>query len=118
MGMERLVLLLGMKETKKAPPPGLYLAWVGMAARAWAFPVVHGLRRRGMAVEMEGEGKSLKSQMRRADKLRARLVLIVGDEELRSGKGILRNMDSKEQIEVSLDRIEEELSKRLAPQNR
>ena len=58
---------------------------------------------------MEVEERSLKSQMRRADKLRAFSALIVGDEELKSGKGILRNMDSKEQIEVSLDRIEDEL---------
>lgn len=109
MGMERLVLLLGMKETKKAPRPSLYLLWIGTAARAWVFPVVHRLRRRGITVEMEAEERSLKSQMRRADKLRALSALIVGDEELKSGKGILRNMDSKEQIEVSLDRIEDEL---------
>ena len=66
-----------------------------------------------MAVEMEGQEKSLKSQMRRADKLRARFVFIVGEEELKGGKGILRDMDSKEQCEVRLDRLEEELSKRL-----
>ncbi|MGH7775142.1 MAG: histidine--tRNA ligase [Candidatus Binatia bacterium] len=113
MGMERLVLLLGMKEAIKSPRPGLYLVWVGKEARAWAFPVVHRLRRQGVTVEMEGEEKGLKSQMRRADKLGALLVLIVGEEELKSGKGILRNMDSKEQSEVRLDRIEIELSKRL-----
>jgi len=117
MGMERIVLLLGMKETKRAPRPSLYLAWVGAPAEAWAFPVVHRLRRAGIAVEMEGEERSLKSQMRRADKLGAKLVLIVGEEELRAGKGIIRDMDRKEQFEVSLDRIEEDLSKRLVTAN-
>ena len=114
MGMERLVLLLGLKGAREAARPGLYLVWVGAKARAWAFPVVHRLRRRGFNAEMEGEEKSLKSQMRRADKLRARFVLIVGDEELKSGKGILRDMDSKEQLEVSLDRVEEDLLARKA----
>jgi len=115
IGMERIVLLSGMRETNRAPRPSLYLAWVGAAARAWAFPVVHRLRRAGMAVEMEGEERSLKSQMRRADKLEAKLVLIVGEEELRAGKGIIRDMDRKEQFEVSLDRIEEDLTQRLNP---
>jgi histidyl-tRNA synthetase len=109
MGMERLVLLLGRKETKRLPHPGLYLAWMGTPTRSWAFPVVHRLRQKGITVEMEGEEKSLKSQMRRADKMQARFALIVGDNELKSGKGILRDMDSKEQFEVSLDRIEEAL---------
>ncbi|MBI2352341.1 MAG: histidine--tRNA ligase, partial [Deltaproteobacteria bacterium] len=89
--------------------PAVYLVWVGATARAWAFSATHRLRRAGFSVEIEGETKSLKSQMRRADKISAQLVLIVGDEELSSGKGILRNMDSKEQFEVRLDRIEEEL---------
>jgi histidyl-tRNA synthetase len=109
MGMERLVLLLGMKETKRAPRPSLYLAWVGAAAQAWAFAVVHRLRRAGITVEIEGEGRSLKSQMRRADKLGARFVFIVGETELKDGKGILRNMDNKEQFEVNLGRLEEDL---------
>jgi len=109
IGMERLVLLLGMKEIKKALRPGLYLAWVGAAARAWSFPMAHKLRQKGVSVEVDGEERSLKSQMRRADKLGARFVLIVGEEELKSGRGILRNMDSKEQTEVNLAEIEEEL---------
>ena len=71
MGMERLVLLLGMRETRQAARPALFLVWVGDAGRAWAFNAAHKLRRRGIGVEMDGEKKSLKSQMRRADKLRA-----------------------------------------------
>lgn len=109
MGMERLVLLLEMKETKKASRPNLYLVWVGKEAKEWAFPAIRRLRQRGITIEMEGEEKSLKSQMRRADKLRARFALIVGDEELKNHRAILRNMDSKEQFEIDLDRVEEEI---------
>jgi len=109
IGMERLVLLLGMREVKQAPRPALYMVCVGSGARDWAFPLATRLRRNGMSVEMEGEQKSLKSQMRRADKAGARFVVIVGEEELKSGKAILRDMDSKEQFEVGLERIEQDL---------
>jgi histidyl-tRNA synthetase len=114
IGLERLVLLLGMKEGKSIVRPAIYVAWLGKAAQGWVFPLVRGLRRKGIAVEMDGGEKSLKSLMRRADKMRALLVLIVGDEELRKGKGIIRNMDSKEQYEVDLERIGEYLMERIA----
>ncbi|MGH7768278.1 MAG: histidine--tRNA ligase [Candidatus Binatia bacterium] len=113
LGMERLVLLLGMRETRTAARPTLFLVWIGDAGRSWTFPAAHRLRRRGISVEMEGEKKSLKSQMRRADKLRAQYVLIVGDDELGKGIGQLRNMDTKEQIELKLDDLEDELKKKV-----
>jgi histidyl-tRNA synthetase len=113
LGMERLVLLLGMRETVTAARPGLFLVWVGDGARAWAFSAAHKFRRRGISVEMDGEKKSLKSQMRRADKLRARYVLIIGDEELGKGTAQLRNMDTKEQIELKLEGLEDELKKQI-----
>jgi histidyl-tRNA synthetase len=46
---------------------------------------------------MDYEGRSLKSQMKQADKAGARFVLIIGDAELSSGKGVLRNMLTKEE---------------------
>jgi histidyl-tRNA synthetase len=52
--------------------------------------------------ELDYEGKSLKSQMRRADKLKARYVLILGEDELKRGKAVLRNMETKSQEEISL----------------
>jgi histidyl-tRNA synthetase len=52
--------------------------------------------------------------MRRADKLKAASVLIVGDDELAKGKAVLRNMASKQQEEISLDSVEAELITRKA----
>jgi histidyl-tRNA synthetase len=114
MGVERLTMLLGMQEIAVASGPSCYVAWVGEKARDWAFPLVHRLRQKGLSVEMEGELRSLKSQMRRADKLKAAAVLIVGDDELAKGKAVWRNMASKEQEEVSLDKVEAELIARMA----
>ena len=88
--------------------------WVGERARDWAFPLVHRLRQKGLSVEMEGEIRSLKSQMRRADKFKAAAVLIVGDDELAKGKAVWRDMASKQQEEISLDSVEAELTTRKA----
>jgi histidyl-tRNA synthetase len=112
LGVERLSLLLGMSGPAIPQSPFLYVLWIGAKAREWAFPLVHRLRRKGMIVEMEGEEKSLKSQMRRADKLKAASVLIVGEDELDKRTVILRDMARKLQAEVPLDRIEAELMAR------
>jgi histidyl-tRNA synthetase len=103
-----------MQQTGVTMGPWCYVVWVGDQARDWAFPLVHLLRQKGLAVEMEGEVRSLKSQMRRADKLKAASVLIVGDDELARGKAVWRNMASKQQEEISLDSIEVDLIARKA----
>jgi histidyl-tRNA synthetase len=106
LGVERLTLLLGMAGPAVPPPLALYVVWIGSKAREWAFPLVHCLRQKGLAVEMEGEEKSLKSQMRRADKLKATSVLLVGEDELEKGAVVLRDMAGKHQTEVALDQVE------------
>jgi histidyl-tRNA synthetase len=114
LGVERLTMLLSMQETPAASGPSCYVAWVGEKARDWAFPLVQRLRQQGLSVEMEGDARSLKSQMRRADKLRAAAVLIVGDDELAKGKAVWRDMASKRQEEITLDSIEAEVIARKA----
>jgi histidyl-tRNA synthetase len=114
MGVERLTMLLRLQEGPAARGPDLFVVWVGNSARDWVFPVVHRLRQKGIAVEMEGEVRSLKSQMRRADKFKAASVLIVGDDELANGRAVLRDMATKQQQEIGLERIEAELTARKA----
>ena len=114
MGVERLVMLLKMQESAPNAGPSLYVIWVGEKARDWAFPLVHRLRKNSLSVEMEGAARSLKSQMRRADKFKATAVLIIGDDELAKGKAVLRDMASKRQQEIGLAGIEAELLGRMA----
>jgi histidyl-tRNA synthetase len=114
LGMERLALLLRMTGNDEAVGPSLFIVWIGARARDWAFPMVHRLRRKGVSVEIEGDARSLKSQMRRADKLRADSVLIIGENELEKGTAILRDMKSKRQEEMSLTTIEAEMTARKA----
>ncbi len=114
MGVERLTMLLRMRDSGALRGPSVYVVWIGGKARDWAFPVVHRLRRDGVVVEMEGETRSMKSQMRRADKLGAQAVLIVGDDELQKGRVLLRDMASKQQEEIALAEIVTKLISRKA----
>ena len=112
LGVERLVMLLKMQEQPAPAGPAIYVAWVGAAARDWVFPRVHRLRQNGLRIEMEGESRSLKSQMRRADKLGAGAVLIVGDDEIAKGAAAFRDMASKRQEEIPLSELETVLTAR------
>jgi histidyl-tRNA synthetase len=114
LGVERLVLLLRAQPSPEVAGIGLFVVWLGARGRDWAFPLAHQLRQKGLSVELEGEARSLKSQMRRADKLKARSVLIVGDDELDKSKVILRDMANKHQEEIGLANVEMELLARTA----
>ena len=104
MGMERLALLLSQQNADACPEPStdLFVAALGEEAAVRAFPLVHLLRRKGLQVAMDLEGKSLKSQMKQADRAKARFALILGEEELAKGDAVLRDMSSKEQQQVPL----------------
>ena len=101
IGMERLISLLPEgKEFVKYPD--LFIATLGEAPFKEAYRIVNQLHLEGIRAELDYEGKSLKSQMRRADKLKARYTLILGEEELKRGKGVLRNMGTKSQEEIPM----------------
>jgi histidyl-tRNA synthetase len=114
LGVERLTMLLNMQDRPLPGGPSVYMVWVGEKARDWAFPVVHRLRQKGLPVEMEGEGRSLKSQMRRADKFKAGSVVIIGDDELNKGAVLLRDMASKQQQEIKLGELEAVLTRKAS----
>lgn len=108
IGLERLVLMLG--EQSIAPPrPELFIATLGEAATKTGFAILTRLQRQGVLAEMEYTGKSLKAQLRRADKLKTRRVLILGEDELARGVVQLRYMDTSFQEEVALDELEPRL---------
>jgi histidyl-tRNA synthetase len=81
----------------------LFIAGLGQAASQLSFSMVHSLRKKGVKVVMDLDGRGLKSQMKQADKAAARYVLMIGDEELARNMGKLRNMATQEQREIPLD---------------
>jgi histidyl-tRNA synthetase len=90
VGLERVALLLASQEFETFPD--LFIATMGGGERDVAFSLMNGLLKSGVRVEMDYEGKSLKSQMRRADKLKARYSVVIGENEVASGRASFKRM--------------------------
>lgn len=113
VGVDRIIALLeesGQPETKQ---PDLFIAALGEAAEMRCFNWATELRKVGFWVEMDYGGKGLKSQMKKAGRFGVKKVLIVGEEELSSGKGVLRDMETKEQEEIDLNHVLKTIKKAL-----
>ena len=104
IGVERLISLLP-KDKEFIQYPHLFIAALGEESYREAYRLINQLHLEGIRAELDYEGKSLKSQMRRADKLKAQYVLILGEEELRRGKAALRNMEDKSQEELPIGNL-------------
>lgn len=104
MGMERIVLLLQQQEGFSVKNQGadLFIAGIGDEGVAEGYRLAHQLRSAGLSVIMDFEGRSLKSQMKQANKAGARYAFIIGEDELKKGCGILRDMKNKDigQVEI------------------
>lgn len=101
MGVERIALLLESERFSRVPD--LFVVALGSQAQEAAFGIMCSLQQGGLAVEIDYDGKSMKSQMRRADKLACRFTLIIGESELSSGNAPLKEMATGNQLTVSLD---------------
>jgi histidyl-tRNA synthetase len=104
-GVERLTLLTG--ETVAAPRP-VAMVPAGNTAEAAALDLTQELRRAGVTVDL-GYSGNMKKRMKRAGNLGARFAVMLGDDELARGVATIRDMDSGEQSEVSLDKIADHL---------
>ncbi len=113
MGLERLVLMRGDDKVAPSRLP-LFIAAMGEAATDKAFTLATDLQRNGIEAEIDYFGKSLKAQMRRANKLEARFVLILGEDELASGEAELKDMDQSAQEKVRFEKLTELLKEKTA----
>lgn len=95
--------------SEEAALQGVYVATIGQAAQRTGMGLLQELRRHGIRGLMDLEARSLKGQMRQANKERVRYCLIVGDEELTRGQATLRDMVKADQASVALDQIVERL---------
>ena len=110
VGMERVVALLKNAGPPSRPVPAAFIAALGEAAGDEALRIACLLRNKGVWVELGDAESSLKSQLRRADRLSARYVVIVGDEELRSGQLKWKNLSDASQGTIHTSEIEEFLT--------
>jgi histidyl-tRNA synthetase len=102
IGVDRVMELLADRAQEFEKRPDLYIAALGSQAQDRAFEWMQHIRRQKVRTEMDFQDRSLKAQMRRANKLGASYVLIVGDRELEEGTAVLRNLETKEQEEVPM----------------
>ena len=104
MGITRLIL--AMREAGVDPVvkrvPDLYVAALGDKAQLYALEITERMRGLGYKAECDIVGRSLKSQMKYANKLGARYTLIIGDSEIEAGEATLRNMENGEEKRVAL----------------
>jgi histidyl-tRNA synthetase len=109
IGLDRLAEIVGQKKTVAEKPPTLFAAVIGDEGQQQAFQWVSRWCDQGLRAEMDFGGRSLKSQMKRADKLGAAYVMIIGDNELSEGVVILRNMKTKEQVRIAVEEVVEKV---------
>lgn len=103
LGVERLVLAMEDHVASRPLVAEVFLAPLGSAAEAEAMHLAHRWRRAGVRVEMTSGGKSLKSQMRLADKVGAPYVLILGEDELAARALTVRDMAAKRDSPRAVD---------------
>ncbi|MGD2028990.1 MAG: histidine--tRNA ligase [Desulfobacterales bacterium] len=113
IGFDRLAEITGLNRNKFIKTPDIYLAALGEKSLSLAFEWKSALCIEGIKTEMDFGDKSLKSQMKRADRLGATHVLIVGDNEIQQGSVILRNMTTKEQTSIPIEHVVENIKAKL-----
>lgn len=102
-GCERLVELLKLSQQGASTEPRkVFLVTLGEEAQALGFHLAHELRVLGACVEADWRGKSMKAQMRQADRCQASVVLILGENEIQQKKVVVKNMQARTQEELSL----------------
>ena len=110
VGFERLIACLPEEGSNKFRTD-LFIAALGSKAQKTAFSLTNELRRAGVIAEMDYSDKSLKSQLKRADKLNSSFSLIFGDKEIDEKQVLLRNMQTKDQQAVPLDGMPDSIIK-------
>ena len=111
LGVERLLMEIESVgvEIPQAEKIDLYIATIGKQAEELCAKLVYGLRASGFGVQNDLMGRSVKAQMKAADKLGARFTLVMGDTEVETGKAKIRDMQDGTEVEIELGGIAEYL---------
>lgn len=109
LGTGRLLMLLEAQGIELPAPSGceLYIAPMGEDASVKAMSIVADLRAGGISAQTDVVGRSLKAQMKYADKIGAKYTMVLGDDEIAKGKAVIKDMDSGETETLSLDGLED-----------
>lgn len=118
LGIERIILALKNKQ-KVVERISPFVTFVSLGEEAWTknYELLFQLRDQGIYAEMEMGDKSLKSQMRSADKNQANYVVVLGTEELAQKEVPIKNLKTGEQEKVALDKVEDYLMQKYKEAN-
>ena len=107
-GIERLLIVLAKLDKNKiiSSTPVIYFVGLDETAHIWAFLKTNELRRQGICAEVDYLGRSVKSQMREANRQHAQYAIVVGEQELKTKVAKLKNMLTGEETTISLEKIE------------
>lgn len=107
MGIERLLYFLDREgaELEDDPAVDLYIGAIGGRAATAAFSTVLKLREKGFVVETDYMERSVKAQMKYANRIGARFSVIIGDDELESGNVTLKNMETGENVLIPISKL-------------
>jgi len=106
LGLERVLSIIKENDLKYKPRlTELFIVAIDENSYNVAFNLLHNLREKGISCDMDYQGRSLKAQMRHADKIKARFVAVIGEDELKNQEVSLKDMKSGEQRKVKLDKL-------------
>ncbi|MGB9679366.1 MAG: histidine--tRNA ligase [Thermoanaerobacteraceae bacterium] len=112
MGIERLLLVLEEQGIKIPIPdrPDLFIASIGEKSKIFSFALAQKLRFKGLKVEIDNLDRSLKAQMKYANKLNSKFTIVIGEEEIASNIVKLKNMEDSSEIEINIEELEKILT--------
>lgn len=118
MGLERILYFLDKEgiELAKEPQVALYVGILGKEAKAKAYRLVNSLRGEGILVETDYMDRSVKAQMKYANKLGAIYTVIIGENELSQNEANVKDMETGEQTTLALDQIAAFIKEKTAVQ--
>ena len=110
-GLERLLLALESQNLlpEKNRSVDAYVVALGETAQAEGFKLLNSLRQQGLSAAMDFAGRSMKAQMKQANKLGAKYSVILGEDEISEGVVMLRSMEDSSQAKVPMNQVAEKI---------
>lgn len=110
-GLERLLLALESQNLlpEKNRSVDAYVVALGETAQAEGFKLLNNLRQQGLSAAMDFAGRSMKAQMKQANKLGAKYSVILGEDEIAEGVVMLRSMEDSSQAKVPMNQVAEKI---------
>ena len=109
LGIERLLLLMDESDAEfpKNPRADAFLVWIGVEAKKRVISLATELRNEGYSIVIDTLNRPVKNQMKYADRIGAKHSIVIGDDEMKTGKVVVKNMSTGEKTEVEISEIGE-----------